>query len=114
MQVIAYWHIAIESQSMRSNKGDGSIDLDSFPILQDLTPDLVDCIPILLAVINSNNFPHSLPPERSNIEIVKLRTHRWGFPARYFHFILCPSLPAGRHGPRLSRFGRTGHSPVKV
>jgi hypothetical protein len=34
VQFIAYCHIAIESQSMRSNKGEGSIYLDSFAILQ--------------------------------------------------------------------------------
>jgi len=95
VRFIASWHITIESQSMRSNKGDDSIDLDSFPILQDLTPDLVDCISILLAVINSNNFPHGLPPERSNIEIVKLRTHRVGLPGKVFSFYIVP-LPACR------------------
>ena len=26
---------------------------------------------------------------------------------------LCPFLPAGRKGPRLSRFGGTGHVPAK-
>ena len=34
VQFIAYCHIGIDSQSMRSNKGDGSIYLDSFAILQ--------------------------------------------------------------------------------
>jgi len=35
-----------------------------------------------------------------------------GFPAMYYHFILCPFLPAGRQGPRLSRQSGTGHVPV--
>ena len=35
-----------------------------------------------------------------------------GLPGKVYHFILCPFLPAGRQGPRLSRFGGTGHIPV--
>jgi hypothetical protein len=36
-----------------------------------------------------------------------------GLPGKAYHFTLCPFLPAGRQGPRLSRFGGTGHVPVK-
>jgi hypothetical protein len=46
-------------------------------------------------------------------EIVKLPAHRAGLPGNEISFLLCPFLPAGRQGPRLSRFGGTGHLPVK-
>jgi hypothetical protein len=35
-----------------------------------------------------------------------------GLPEEEVSFILCPFLPAGRQGPRLSRFGGTGHISV--
>ena len=43
---------------------------------------------------------------------VKAGQARRGFPERNDHFILCPFLPAGRQGPRLSRQSGTGHLPV--
>ena len=52
---------------------------------------------------------------------MKLPGHRAGLPghavasglrAKENSFILCSFLPAGRQGPRLSRFGGTGHVPV--
>jgi hypothetical protein len=45
---------------------------------------------------------------------VKLPAHRAGLPEEEVSFILCPFLPAGRQGPRLSRFGGTGHVSVKL
>ena len=45
---------------------------------------------------------------------VKLPAHRAGLPEEEVLFILCPFLPAGRQGPRLSRFGGTGHVPAKI
>ena len=38
---------------------------------------------------------------------------RQGFPGEEIPFVLCPFLDADRQGPRLSRFGGTGHVPVK-
>jgi len=34
-------------------------------------------------------------------------------PGEEVSFILCPLLPAGRYGPRLCRFGGTGHVPAR-
>jgi len=48
---------------------------------------------------------------------MKPRLEDRGFPVRYFPFVLCPFLPAGRQGPafkgRLSRAELTRHVPVK-
>jgi hypothetical protein len=45
---------------------------------------------------------------------VKLPAHRAGLPGMVYQLYLCPFLPAGRQGTRLSRFGETGHVPVKM
>ncbi len=44
---------------------------------------------------------------------VKLSARRAQLPGKELYFKLSPFLPAGRQGPRLFRFGGTGHLPDK-
>jgi len=44
---------------------------------------------------------------------MKLPAHRAGLPGKVISFYIVPLPAYRRQGPRLSRFGGTGHVPVK-